>query len=275
MSRVFNGTTDRIDWASPYNPTTSPISISAWIYNHTKPVNTQYILATHNVANTTFGVAFTVYAALARLDLFRNGTTLLDRISITDTVQLNTWANVIVTHTGVMNDYSTIHIYYNGVEVTYATGTNGATEASAAGKWSIGGRIYDNARNFDGNIAEVGVWNRVITPAEIAYLASGIQPCGYSNGLVFYWSGIIDSLIADPGGLGVASGTIYSASHPTMLHLLPASDRQKFTVPAENRTMAIPVENRTMVIPAENRIFTVPAENRTLIIPAEDRTLEV
>jgi hypothetical protein len=120
------------------------------------------------------------------------------------------WHHVLVTHDGTDNDYTKIHHYRDGTEISdNVDATNGSAVVSPAGSYSIGGRIYDDARNFDGMIAQVGVWNRVLTSTEIANLAAGYAPdLAAASGLQFYFKGNTSSLVAvPPTSTGTADGT--------------------------------------------------------------------
>jgi hypothetical protein len=67
--------------------------------------------------------------------------------------------------------------YVNGVESATGVSVIGPIVGPDSGPWYIG---YDDCcgggRDFDGKIDEVAVWNQVLTPAEIALLASGARP---------------------------------------------------------------------------------------------------
>jgi hypothetical protein len=117
--------------------------------------------------------------------------------------------NLLVTSDGVMTDYTHLHMYKNGGEVTYLSGNNGAgAELALVGKWSLMGRVLDDLRNVDGRIAQVGVWNRVLTAGEIANLGAFYAPdLAAPSGLQFYFKGNTSSLVASPGGTGTADGT--------------------------------------------------------------------
>ena len=119
------------------------------------------------------------------------------------------WIQFTITWTGAINSYAGVHIYKNGTELSYSVNTNGASETTHSGSWSLGGRIYDDTRNLaDGKIAQVGVWNRVLTAGEIANLAAGYAPSlAAASGLQFYFKGNTASLTATPGGNGTADGT--------------------------------------------------------------------
>ena len=123
--------------------------------------------------------------------------------------------HVLITHDGTINDSTTVKIYADNAG-TYGDDINGASETASTGKWCIGGRTYDDNRNFDGKIAEVAVWNRVLSAGEIANLAGGYAPSLVPTNLVFYFSGKSDDLTAEVGGEGTATGAVYDAAHPTI-----------------------------------------------------------
>lgn len=85
---------------------------------------------------------------------------------------------------------------------------------SALPAYHIGTRISDND-NFDGDIAEVGVWNVALTAAEIASLADGmtcdkVRP----QSLVFY-APLVRDLQDVRGGLTITNtNTATVANHP-------------------------------------------------------------
>lgn len=204
-SRDFSGTTDRIDWANVANPAGSPITISMWVNVDTRKAY-QYFLMLHNAAETS-GISLSMPDANGTLQLLRTGSTLLYRYSAQGVVTTGTWMHLLATHDGVFTTFSSIHLYKNGAEVSYVggSGQNGSGEAAITGRWSIGGRLSDDTRNVDGKFAQVRVFNRVLTPAEIALEAAGQVTT--TSGLVFWFKGNTDSLAAVPGGDGTADGT--------------------------------------------------------------------
>jgi fibronectin type 3 domain-containing protein len=103
------------------------------------------------------------------------------RIS-TSNLTLNTWQHVTATWDG-STSAANIHLYINGV-LRDGTATNGAGAPSsdAAEALTIGNRISDLARRFDGSIDEVRVYNRVLTLTEIQALADATVP-GAPSGL--------------------------------------------------------------------------------------------
>ncbi len=207
-SRDCNGTTDRIDWSSAGTLTASALTISLWVKVDAL-AHTTYLTCIHRSGDAAYGIVFGVTTA-GLLYLERSGTASVERDTVTGTVTTGVWTHLLVTHTGTFTDRTTIHIYKNGVECSYAaSGSDGSGEYAPTGSWSIAGRKYDDNHNLDGKIAQVKKWNRVLTPTEIASEAAG-DAMAASSGLLFYFAGNTSSLVASPGGTGTADGTTSS-----------------------------------------------------------------
>lgn len=206
-SREFNGTTDRIDWASVFNTAGSAITISAWVYFDVLD-HSNYILCTHQAGNTGYATILLATSA-GTISFNRNGTTTLQIGTANGSIATGAWKHVLLTHDGVMTTASSVHIYINGAEGSYQGAVNGAGEYAATGLWSIGGRAYDDLRNLDGHAAQIGVWNRVLNGTEIANLAAGYAPSlAAASGLQFYFKGNTADLSNEIGGAdGTADGT--------------------------------------------------------------------
>lgn len=219
MARDFNGSTDRLDWSALATLTGSPITISAWINSDGWAGNADYIFNIHVASNTGPGI-IVFLSSTVRIVLTRVGGTLLSRGGSAPATLTGAWHHVLVTHDGTFTDYTTIHIYIDGTERSDATGaSNGATETAPTGSWSLGGRISDDVRNFDGSLAEVGVWNVVLDSTKIAALASGSAPSFYPTNLQYYYSAKTDTTTAETGGAAATvDGTAYDADHPTITY---------------------------------------------------------
>ena len=206
-SRSFNGTTDRIDFASAANLSGAPVTVSAWIYLGTLSA-TAYVLCNHDAGDSNYGLNFCCYTG-NYFGLLRRGAGDFYGIAANSTLSTGVWTHILATHPGTnLSDYNTVKLYKNGVEVSYQPGANSSSETAHTGKWSLGGRIYSDTRNFPGKLAQVAAWNRVLTAAEIANLAAGYAPdLAAASGLQFYFKGNTSSLTAAPGGLGSADGT--------------------------------------------------------------------
>jgi len=221
-SRDFNGSTDRIDWSNVFNPAGGAISVSMWV--NLDRVNTDQYLLHVNVGAETIGMHLSNLGSTTgsgSVQFNRKGTTTLLRYSATSVLSTGVWTNIIATHDGTFNDYTKIHIYKNGTEVTYSGGTNGATETALTGSWNLGARSQDDARNTDGQIAQVGVWNRVLSSGEISDLTAGDSPdLAAPSNLLFYFKGNTDSLYnsVSGGSQGTADGTTYVSSGPEIVY---------------------------------------------------------
>ena len=223
MARDFNGTSDRIDWANVFDVTSQPITVSAWINVDDLDVN-RYIFHVNN-STGGYGSLLTIIdtdltpgrllwlkasAAGGSSDTFRTSSTLLT---------IGPWYHVLATDSGGLTA-SNINLYINGTEVSYYNTNNGADQKTTNGTWSIGGRTVDDNRNTDGRIAEVGVWNRVLTAGEITSLAKGFSPIFYKKLLKFYCP-ITGNATLEPNLVGARATThdgTTKASHPRIIY---------------------------------------------------------
>jgi hypothetical protein len=95
------------------------------------------------------------------------------RIS-TATVDLNRWQHVVATWDGSTVG-SNIHLYVDGVSADGgAVNGAGAPIDDSGTPLTIGNRSGDLARGFAGDVDEVQIYNRVLSPAEIRNLAAGV-----------------------------------------------------------------------------------------------------
>lgn len=100
----------------------------------------------------------------------------LEHASAANAITLNQWQHVAVTWDG-SRSYANAHIYVNGKEVAYAISDNAVgTRASDAAQNLFIGNNPALTRSFKGVIDDVQIYNRVLTPEEIAALAGGTTP---------------------------------------------------------------------------------------------------
>jgi len=159
----FDGSDDFIELNSisitnPLNLYDTDFTIALWI----KPVNSgdpyQRILDKSNNSNAKNGYAF--YIQSGNLHLMTNG---VNTIVATDFCSFNEWQHIVL----VCSKDSTDHkLYKNGVPV--AIGTKGQVaiplvETNA----SIGTWNHSNAREYKGEMADLRIWNRKLTPDEV------------------------------------------------------------------------------------------------------------
>jgi hypothetical protein len=179
-ARDFNGTSDKVNFDSAGNLTAHALTLAGWIYLHSLS-NTAYLL---HIASATddIGIQFTILEAY--FQFARKGATTGYRRS-NSVLLLGQWYHVLATSDGSLN-YTTYHLYIDGVNNDTSTGVNCVTETTVTGKWTLGGRPLDEARDFNGLIGEISGWNRVLTTDEITYLASGTKSATFiPDGLLF------------------------------------------------------------------------------------------
>jgi hypothetical protein len=222
LARAFNGTTDRIDWANVANLAGSAITISLWMWIDSFPNSYPRVITFNQSGDADRSAVLVLYndgtynAAIGWQRVTTS--TSMRRASVNTTLATGAWAHYIVTDTGVSLSHTAINIYINGVVVAYnaALDLDGAgTEKAWQGKWSLGGYSYTDLYNFDGNIAEVGVWNRVLAASEIADLAAGMSPRAIESGLLWHPPLFGDTVETDwvTGAAGTLDGTA-KADHP-------------------------------------------------------------
>ncbi len=219
MARDFDGSTDRIDYANVWNPAGQNQTISMWIYFDVNNV-TSYLLMQHQVGDAAIGgiLLYLNGADTAGQISFsgRHATENIYRESAAAVFTTGSWIHLLVTWDGGL-DFTGIHIYKNGTEVSYATEVNGVgATVAGGGTHSIGGRIYDDTRNFDGRVASPGWWNRALGTGEIAQLADAYEPQCIPNGLIFAPDLIRHQRDSVSGKAGTLDGTTVVA-HPRII----------------------------------------------------------
>lgn len=145
------------------------LTVSAWIKPSSAGENSQ---GTVVVKATTYqpsvgGWALSMRSATAIDFVADFSTTDLERKSNAGTIPYNQWSHVVATWDGTATA-ANMHIYVNGVEVTYATSTDGVGSHRSDATYSlgIGGENASGATIFDGVIDEVRVYSRVLSVAE-------------------------------------------------------------------------------------------------------------
>lgn len=244
MARDFNGTTDRIDYTSPFDPTGRPITWAGRVwFDILAQANTQFIF---NAAVSGGGSGLVVLQNGASnqgmIGFTRVAGTNLLQLSNQNVVSINKWFDIVMTHDGVLTTAASIHIYLNNVEVAYNTTTNGvAPETSANSGFAIGGRLSADDRNFNGRLAEVAIWSRVLNASERARRATA-PATTVPAGLQFY-----APLLNDHRDVISKTGTLDGTTlleHPPMIY--PAK-RRVFAAAAGSSVAAIAMARRQSI----------------------------
>jgi hypothetical protein len=172
---TFNGSSyanASVDFAD--NP--SEITVAGWIYTANIGVAEVIAAKCPNLDNGTGWALFffnptagTTNNPNANQPSFftQQGTTAYNQyFGISPTVTANVWHYVAATLTGGLN--GTITLYLDGVSMTLSNGSLGTvTSASTSTKVTVGGILTQPQYTFLGNIADVQIYNRALSAAEI------------------------------------------------------------------------------------------------------------
>lgn len=192
----------------------TPITVAAWIKPDTAS-GTDGIVDRDESSNSDRVFQFRLSDGTLQAICFVNDTT-LQTASSASTVATGEWSFVAFTFDG-----SDIHVFINSGTSAGTAALSGNLSADATGI-SIGARSRYNALDetpadeFDGAVAEVACWNRVLSKSELDGLASGNSALFYTTDLDWY-APLVDDYVDDTGGMTfVALGTPTQVTHPTI-----------------------------------------------------------
>lgn len=163
MARSFNGSSDFITPTSATPLTVvPPLSVAVWVYP-TAVSNTTSQIIMNNQANTNFWGLYLVQNT-AKISLEASGSAANSSVA----VSLNTWSHIGGSTSGTS-------IYLNGAKDGSATGT-WSWSTITGGSVAIGEDPVNSGRNYTGRLADLAVWNVVLTDLEFAAIAKGVRP---------------------------------------------------------------------------------------------------
>lgn len=142
--------------------------------------------------------------------------------SVANILVVDTWAHVAMTY----DETNGVRLYKDGVEQSYTSNTvgSGSTLADSGGDL-VFFNIGTAANTLDGRLAEIGIWNRVLTGSELTVLAGRMYtPRLVSAGLLGAWRLLGDSS-PEPdsihGNSAAVTGAIQAADPPGIIIALP------------------------------------------------------
>lgn len=236
---------------------TGPLTISAWIYHDTNSAVDHIISKNNNGGESPYQLSL---LTTDQLRYFADNGGLSDFIDSTDTVSLISWHHVAMTR-----DTSNIYFYIDGKPDSGNPHplTPGAAVASNV-NLIIGARGNHNANYFDGNIDEVRIYNRVLTPAEVSQLYN------WAPGPVGYWK--MDE------GTGTSSSNDSSGNNGTItLNNSPTWSTGKFgtglSFLSANSHYATAAHSTPLNLGATTDSYTVSAWFKLNSVGTNDRTL--
>jgi hypothetical protein len=224
MARDFDGNDDIIRWNNgwAYSPT-SPLTVSWWAAIDSY-ASTKYIW---NIEATNApGVGVFCYTGNNKqiyVEVLGSTTSIIKYLINASTAAgsgWNHWAFVFAGNATASNSL----LYLNGTPLSTTDQNGVGLYDTATGYISLGNRATDLERDYDGRLAEFGVWNRALGAGEIAQLAAGFSPLTIPKGLKFA-PRLAGTELLDPisGTVGTATGTTVAA-HPSNVKWKSASN---------------------------------------------------
>lgn len=233
MARVFNGTTDHIDLANEANfdfERNQTFSLAVWIYLTGN--NGGAIIGKYN--GTTGGgweLGLEPFQGPC-LNMVLTNTPSSNQISVFSAnalVGLNAWHHAGMSYDGSSTAAGT-KLYYDGANITTGGGSNPNVDNLSATILNdlavvLGGNAAGASNFYTGGEAGDAIWNVVLTAAEFATLATGVDPYYVrTQSLV----ACLDLCGASPeidkkgGNNGTVTGTIITAG-PTQFQGCPSA----------------------------------------------------
>lgn len=227
MSRVFSSAQNTEVLITPsaaiYN-NLSAFTYAAWVYPTGYGGNNTGVIITKDPQGYGGGDAIVLYitgdADLPHSPAGALSGIVFDAVSLSNTsIPLNSW-----THIAMTRDFAgdkKVHLFINGTEVAYNSPypiVGADNPGDAALGFYIGNDLFANLNTsaFDGNIAEVAVWNTVLSGAQILAAATstnGVAGVASAN-LVGYWH-LCGTLSPEPDATGNGNAAVLSAIPPT------------------------------------------------------------
>lgn len=155
------------------------MSLNAWIYPVSQGEGSAGVIFAKNVGTTPLAGWLFQFAGTNALTFTVDGVVDLVRTTSNNVITANAWNHVAVSWDGVMTTASSVHIYVNGLEVTYATTTNGSTRVDDGTSTFFIGNDSTSALTFDGKIDDVRIYNSARTSAQIAWDMNRGMPVGW------------------------------------------------------------------------------------------------
>ena len=212
-SASFDGTDDYITIADDSSlDITSDFSITCWVKADSFDSNVDGIIA-KTVPSTGDGYGLYADTAADKIKFFSQNYN--SDYAETGALSVNTWYHIA----GTFSDSGNLNsIYVDGV----LTDTSAETTAMAANNdpLEIGRVFQDNNSNLNGNISQVGIWDAVLTQAQIQSIMEKTYEeltASEKTNLVSYWAldeadgnGVVDKVDETLGSELVTNGTFDS-----------------------------------------------------------------
>jgi hypothetical protein len=194
--------------------TVEPLTISLWYRVASTPTNRMAFSLGRSTGQGAFRINVTGTTMLAQRVDDTGGPNASSSTTVANTV--GTWYHAAAVFLGSGQNVTG---YINGTAGTPATNTG--TTLSTLDRLVIGTRLSAGSPGlyFDGDIAEVGVWNAALNADEIAGLAKGFA-CRFArpSALVWYSRLIRNAMDIRGGRIITNNGTATPSPHPRIIY---------------------------------------------------------
>jgi hypothetical protein len=205
MAYSFNGTNQYLTVASAL-ATAAPLTIAAWFRKSgTATKNGIFLRATAN-SNNLFGFYFGSSSSVRGYTSANSGQS---DFAASGSYSTNTWSHACFVEASATS------------RTIYRDGGNSATNTTSrtpAGINQLEIAHFSGGTTFDGQFAEVGIWNAALTADEVASLADGIT-CDKvrPQSLVFY-APLVRNLQDVKGGLTITNNNTATVANHTRVY---------------------------------------------------------
>ncbi len=175
-ARDFDGATDEITWSAFTDFATSAKTWAAWIKVDAAPSSTEWLHTFQQTGDTALS-AYVLLRTDLTLKFFVDYDTTDLNVTSSTVIPTGQWVHILV-HEPASNDTAAdVHIYIDGVEVSYSIQTDGSgTRVAWAGIWVQGGRASSDANQFTGDMAGPGFWDVELSSGDRALAVAGKSP---------------------------------------------------------------------------------------------------
>lgn len=218
MALDLNGSTDRIDYAQGGWDGDSDFSLTGMFYPDVLSGQQTIFAGTESSALAGWLVDFSSGSTLRVLQLRAS----VNRShSWNNAMTTGSWQHLVIRTSNTTSAAPLVYVdgSWLGNPDSSTVGVGAAT-ANSSGVWSVGGRDYTDTVNFNGRVADFGVWDKILSASEDDVLFKTKNALTIPDGLILFApmfnTGYIHDIVG--GRAGTLDG-VSNADHPSVIRL--------------------------------------------------------